>query len=156
MPAYGGGQQVTSRIINNLAVNYRTGPEGLGHGTEATLYYGAKYVTGRFAADVYDGYIDATGFELRHDLGTRLDIGVQGSVQHAWSRGIWAWSGGPSAGVSPAANVWLSAGYNLSGYRDRDFEDDRYTRQGPYLTMRLKFDQTSLRGATRALIGGRR
>jgi uncharacterized repeat protein (TIGR01451 family) len=156
VPAYGGGDQVTSRIINNLAVNYRTGPEGLGHGTEATLYYGAKYVAGRFADDTYDGYIDVTGFELRQDVGTRFDIGVSGSVQHAWERGAWSWSGGPSVGVSPAQNTWISAGYNLSGYRDRDFEDDRYTRQGPYVTMRLKFDQTTIGGATRALFGGRR
>ena len=156
VPAYGGGDQVTSRIINNLAVNYRTGPEGLGHGTEATLYYGAKYVAGRFADDTYDGYIDVTGFELRQDIGTRFDIGVSGSVQHAWQRGAWSWSGGPSVGVSPAQNTWISAGYNVSGYRDRDFEDDRYTRQGPYVTMRLKFDQASISGATRALFGGRR
>ncbi|MGA1798299.1 hypothetical protein VH567_05910 [Sphingomonas sp. 4RDLI-65] len=160
VPAYGGGDQVTTRAINNLAVNYRTGPEGLGHGTEATLYYGAKYVAGRFADDTYDGYIDVTGFELRQDIGTRIDVGVSGSVQHAWSRGAWSWSGGPSVGVSPAQNMWLTAGYNVSGYRDRDFEDDRYTRQGPYVTMRLKFDQTTigstLGSATRALFGGRR
>ncbi|KQO08423.1 hypothetical protein ASF09_09685 [Sphingomonas sp. Leaf242] len=156
VPAYGAGDQVTSRIINNLAVNYRTGPEGLGHGTEATVYYGAKYVAGRFADDTYDGYIDVTGFELRQDIGTRFDIGVSGSVQHAWSRGAWSWSGGPSVGVSPARNTWITAGYNISGYRDRDFEDDRYTRQGPYVTMRLKFDQATIGGATRALFGGRR
>ena len=155
VPAHGGGDQVTSRIINNLAVNYRTGPEGLGHGTEATLYYGAKYVAGRFADDTYDGYIDVTGFELRQDVGTRYDIGVSGSAQHAWSRGAWSWSGGPSVGVSPAQNTWITARYNVSGYRDRDFEDDRYTRQGPYVTMRLKFDQATIGGATRALFGGR-
>ncbi|RZL96875.1 MAG: hypothetical protein EOP68_26505 [Sphingomonas sp.] len=153
VPAYGAGDQVTSRIINNLALSYRTGPEGAGHGFEATVYYGAKYVAGRFADDRYDGYIDVTGFELRRDLGSRFDIGVQGSAQHGWSRGVVAWSGGPSAGVSPAANVWISAGYNIAGYRDRDFEDDRYTRQGPYLTTRLKFDRTTLDNATRALFG---
>lgn len=156
VPAYGAGDQVTTRAINNLAVNYRTGPEGLGHGFEGTVYYGAKYVAGRFADDTYDGYIDVTGFELRQDIGTRFDIGVQGSVQHAWERGVWSWSGGPSAGVSPATNVWLTAGYNIAGYRDRDFEDDRYTRAGPYVTMRLKFDQATLGGATRALFGGGR
>jgi len=149
VPAYGAGMQVTSRVINNLAVNYRTGAEGLGHGVEATAYYGAKYVDGRFADDRYDGFIDVTGFDLRADLGRRLDIGVQGSVQHAWDRGVWSWSGGPSVGVAPVANVWISAGYNIAGYRDRDFEADRYTRQGPYLTMRLKFDQRSVRAATR-------
>ncbi len=153
VPAYGAGDQVTTRVINNLALNYRSGPEGLGHGFEGTLYYGAKYVAGRYADDRFDGFIDVAGFDLRQDVGTRFDIGVTGSVQHAWDRGVWSWSGGPSVGISPAANLWISAGYNLAGYRDRDFEDDRYTRQGPYVTMRLKFDQLSLGGATRALFG---
>lgn len=156
VPAYGAGTQVTTRAINNLALNYRTGPEGAGHGFEGTVYYGAKYVKGRFADDTFDGFIDVTGFELRRDLGRRLDVGVQGSVQHAWNTGTWSWSGGPSVGLSPAKNLWVSAGYNIAGYRDRDFEDDRYTRSGPYVTMRLKFDQTTIRSATRTLFGGRR
>lgn len=154
VPAYGTNEQVTSRAVNNLAVNYRTGPEGAGHGTEATLYYGAKYVRGRFADDVYTGFVDVTGFELRQDVGRRFDVGVQGSVQHAWSgRGAWAWSGGPSVGLSPGGNTWVTVGYNVAGYRDRDFEADRYTRSGPYVTMRLKFDQLSLGAAARAFTG---
>lgn len=162
VPAYsngigsGVGNQVTSRIINNLAVNYRTGPEGLGHGFEATVYYGAKYVRGRFADDVFDGYIDVTGFELRRDLTAKFDIGLQGSVQHAWNSGAVSFSGGPSAGFAPANNLWISVGYNIAGYRDRDFETDRYTRSGPYLTARMKFDQRSIGGAVRNLFGGRR
>ena len=66
-----------------------------------------------------------------------------------------AFSGGPSLGISPAHNVWVTAGYNVSGYRDRDFSDDRYTRAGPYLTVRLKFDQLTLGKAGRAILGGR-
>ena len=153
IPARTGGDQVTTRIVNNLALNYRTGPEGAGHGTEATVYYGAKYVRGRFAGDVYAGYIDVAGFELRQDLGKGFDIGVQGSVSHAWQRGAWAWSAGPAVGVSPGGNVWISAGYNVAGYRDRDFEADRYTRKGPYVTMRVKFDQQSLGALGRRMIG---
>jgi hypothetical protein len=79
---------------------------------------------------------------------------VQGSVQHAWGRGSVAFSGGPSAGVSPAQNVWISVGYNITGYRDRDFEADRYTRSGAYVTARLKFDQWSLGRAGRTIFGG--
>jgi uncharacterized repeat protein (TIGR01451 family) len=154
VPAYAGLGQATTRAINNVALNYRSGPEGAGHGTEAALYYGAKYVRGRYADDLYAGFIDVAGFELRQDVGQRLDVGVQGSVQHAWSgRGAWAWSGGPSLGASPAGNVWITAGYNVAGYRDRDFAADRYTRKGPYLTMRVKFDQTGLGAAARDLFG---
>ncbi|WP_375396917.1 hypothetical protein [uncultured Sphingomonas sp.] len=154
--AYGNGFQATLRVINNLAINYRTGGEGDGHGFQATVYYGAKWVRGSFGPDDYQGYVDAVGFELRKDVGRRFDLGVQGTVQHAWSRGAFAFSVGPSVGTAPAKNLWLTAGYNVSGYRDRDFDDDRYTRAGPYVTLRLKFDQLSLGGATRAIFGGGR
>jgi uncharacterized repeat protein (TIGR01451 family) len=143
--------QTSDRIVNNLALNYRTGPEGAGHGLEATLHHGIRYIRGRFTGDTYTGLIDVTGFELRHDIGHRFDIGVQASVQHSWSgRGAWAWSGGPSLGVSPAGNLWLTAGYNIAGYRDRDAGADRYTRKGPYVTMRIKVDQDGARAAVAA------
>ncbi|WP_267378151.1 MULTISPECIES: hypothetical protein [unclassified Sphingomonas] len=151
--AGGVGDQVTTRAINNLAIDYRSGAEGARHALEVTVYYGAKYIAGRFADDAYTGFVDVTGFELRRDIGRRFDLGVAGSVQHGWSAGAFSFSGGPSAGVSPAPNVWISAGYNVAGYRDRDFEADRYTRAGPYVTMRLKFDQASLGHAARALTG---
>lgn len=156
VPASGVRDQVTTRAINNLAVNYRAGAEGQGHGVEGSIYYGSKYVVGRYGEDEYTGYVDVTGFELRADLGPRLDLGIQGSVQHAWERGVWSWSVGPSAGISPAADLWVSAGYNLAGYRDRDFEDDRYAREGPYVTMRMKFDQAGIAAAGRRLIGAGR
>ncbi|MFV0622444.1 DUF11 domain-containing protein [Sphingomonas sp. ac-8] len=155
VPAYGGGDQTTSRILNNLALNYRSGAEGGGHGFEGTLYYGAKYVRGRFADDVYDGFIDVVGFELRQDLSARVDLGLQGSVQHAWERKVVAFSAGPTVGVSPADNLWLTVGYNVTGYRDPDFEADRYTRSGPFVTLRMKFDRDTIAGAGRALLGRR-
>ncbi len=155
VPAFGGGYQATLRAINNLALNYRTGPEGVGHGTEATVYYGAKWVKGSYGADDYTGYIHVVGFDVRRDLGRRFDVGLQGSVQHAWDRGSVAFSGGPTIGASPSKNLWITAGYNVQGYRDRDFEADRYTRSGPFVTLRLKVDQTTLGRMGRPLWGGR-
>ena len=153
--ATGTAGELTTRLVNNIAVDWRTGPEGLAHGFEGSIYYGAKYIRGRFADDRYDGFVDVWGLDLRRDLGRRFDIGVQGSVQHAWSAGAAAWSGGPSVGASPGGGLWVSAGYNLAGYRDRDFEADRYTRAGPYVTVRFKFDQHLVGAATRALFGAR-
>lgn len=154
VPAFAAGGQQSTRAVNNLAVNYRTGNEGDRHTLEASVYYGAKYVSGRFADEKYDGFIDVIGLEVRQDIGRRFDVGVNGSMQHSWSSHTKAFSAGPTLGFSPGNNVWLVAGYNVSGYRDRDFEDARYTRQGPYLTLRLKFDQLSLGQAARG-IGGR-
>ncbi|KRB86486.1 hypothetical protein ASE00_07245 [Sphingomonas sp. Root710] len=145
-----GADALSTRIIDNLAVNWRDGREGEDHRWEASLYYGVKYVRGRFDDDKFDGLIDVTGFDLRRDIGRRIDIGISGSVQHAWTEKAVAFSIGPSVGVSPADNLWISLGYNMKGFHDRDFEDNRYLRQGPYVTMRLKFDQQSM-----AALGGK-
>ena len=142
--AGGGAFQATLRTINNAALNYRSGAEGEGHGTELTLYHGIKWVRGSFGADDYTGLTQVVGVELRRDLGRRFDLGVQGSVQHGISSHTMAFSAGPNVGVSPARDLWISAGYNVSGYRDRDFGQDRYTRRGPYVTLRLKFDRDSV------------
>ncbi len=146
-----GNGQGTLRAINNISINYRTGAEGVGHGFEATVYHGAKWVRGSYGADDYAGFIHVAGVELRNDLGSHFDIGMQASAQHAWSGQAVAFSGGPSIGVSPGRNMWISVGYNIAGYRDRDFEDDRYTRSGVYVTMRMKFD----RGSIGNLLGAR-
>ncbi|MBB4858902.1 hypothetical protein HNO88_002228 [Novosphingobium chloroacetimidivorans] len=148
-----GGGQISTRLVNNLAVNYRTGAEGDGHGWEASFYHGAKYVIGRFGDDGYTGFIDVIGFDLRRDLGPRFDIGIQASRQHSWSSHATSYSLGPSLGFSPGNGVWMSAGYNLRGFHDRDFAEARYTRQGPFVTMRMKFDQLSLSAAARQIMG---
>jgi uncharacterized repeat protein (TIGR01451 family) len=153
VPTFAQGDQSTLRAVNNLSISYRTGSEGVAHGLEANLYYGTKYVRGRYAEEKVDGIIDVAGFEIRKDLRHNFDIGVNASVQHAWKDGSASFSAGPSLGFSPGGNAWISAGYNVSGYRDRDFEDARYTRQGPYLTVRVRLDK-GLIGSAARLFGG--
>lgn len=152
---FGAGAQDSFRAIGNVALTYRSDLERSRQGWDATVYYGAKWVDGSFGADDYAGYTDAIGFDVRRALGRRVDAGVQGSVQHNWSRGTIAYAGGPVVGFSPAGDVWLTAGYNLSGYRDRDFSEDRYTRAGPFVTLRMKFDQGDIGAAARRMAGGR-
>jgi hypothetical protein len=141
----GGGAQATTRAIENLSLDYRSRPDGRGAGVEISLYYGLKYVRGRYGDDIATGLVDAVAVELRRSLGHRLDIGIAVSAEHGWSDHVLAWSGGPSLGVSPAGDLWFSAGYNLAGYRDRDLAGDRYTHAGPYVTLRVKFDAQRLR-----------
>jgi len=139
VPTFATGAQTTLRAINNLAINYRGGNEGEAHRVEATLYYGAKYVRGRYADERVDGFIDAVGLEVRRDIRANLDLGVQAGAQHSWSDGTLAFVAGPTVGIAAARDVWISAGYNVAGYRDRDYAEARYTRQGPYLTLRARF-----------------
>lgn len=48
--------------------------------------------------------------------------------------------------MTPFENANLALEYNVAGFRDRDFVDNRFTRDGVYATFRLKFDHATLRG----------
>ena len=52
----------------------------------------------------------------------------------------------PSIGYKPNKDIWVSVGWNLDGFKDDDFEAAEYSRDGPYIKMRVKFDEDSLRG----------
>ena len=113
MPTFAQGDDTTTRIINNVAVNWRSDTANAGHGWEANVYYGAKYVRGRYSDDVYDGFIDVIGAEIRKDISSHVDVGVSGSMQHAWTDHALSFSGGPSVGLSPGKDIWLTVGYNV-------------------------------------------
>ncbi|MFZ5561378.1 MAG: OmpA family protein [Pseudomonadota bacterium] len=147
------------RLINNFALN-RVSREWQADDRQGnlfrryernqwSLYYGAKYVLDSFDGAEYDGYTDLLGLEVRHDLRTWLDLGLQASSLNSWSRQAHAYSFGPQVGVAPVANGWITLGWNLRGFRDNDFDAARYTAEGPYLQLRFKFDQhTRLRDFT--------
>lgn len=145
----------TRRIINNLAVN-RVSREWDQKDREGnlfrryernqwSLYYGAKYAQDTFDGDDYSGFTDLMGLEVRHDIRSWLDVGLQASALNSWTTGSHAYSFGPTIGASPVTNGWITLGYNFRGFTDRDFDAARYTGQGPYLQLRFKFDQNSFR-----------
>lgn len=39
-------------------------------------------------------------------------------------------------------NLWLSAGYNFFGFKDKDLAGADYTDRGVYVRMRYKFDES--------------
>ena len=49
--------------------------------------------------------------------------------------------------ISSADNMWISFGYNWDGFEDNDFTAAGYTADGPYIKLRFKFDQHSVRSA---------
>ena len=140
------GNARSRRMVNALSINYSPNG-GMGEWldrSEVSLFWGARYVADRFGADDIDGLSNVAGADLRFDLSDTLDIGFAGTVRHGLGARAIAYSGGPSIGFSPVENGWLTVGWNVKGFEDRDFEEARYTRTGPYLTMRFKFDQLSL------------
>jgi hypothetical protein len=101
----------------------------------------------RIEGEVHEGYTDQGSLEVRYDLSPGWDLGLRGSLLHVWNAGQLSFSGGPSVGYSPATNVWLGVGFNVSGYEDRDLSASSHTAYGPWVRMRFKFDQESVREA---------
>lgn len=151
----GNGDLRSARFINNFVLNYASDAwEGEGEGgtgmldlnqrSQFSLFYGSKYVLDSFNGDEYSGYTDLLGAEFRFDVSPRIDVGLRASVLHSWSRNTFAWAFGPNVGFSPFANAWVTVGYNVRGFNDRDFESSHYTAKGAYLMLRIKFDQRTL------------
>ncbi len=108
------------------------------------------WTTGRYALKWVDE--DSSGLRSRlltqllsgrvtYDLGDRWDLGLMtGLLVGDGLRSVEYGLGG-EVGYQLATNLWLSAGYNLLGFEDQDLQGSDTTRQGPYLRIRLKFDE---------------
>ncbi len=135
-----------TKIVNNLAIN-----QMISDRLQATANYGVKHVSAEIAGQRLKSWNHLLGGEARFDVTERIDIGLRGSMLKSPGTNTLQYSYGPSVGISPAKNIWLSAGYNVQGFKDDDFEAAEYSRKGVYLQMRIKFDQDTARGLLRRI-----
>jgi hypothetical protein len=133
------GLSSVHKLVNNLTVNYLASPL-----TQWSFQYGAKYVFDRIGGTDYNGYTDLLGFEVRHDLSAKWDLGASSAALRSWSGGTTRYSLGYSIGYQLALNAWVAAGYNVLGFNDRDFGAADYHARGFYLSIRAKVDQDTL------------
>ncbi|MQR02414.1 hypothetical protein [Glaciimonas soli] len=108
------------------------------------------WLDGRAAAkwenDLYSGGHDKYSAYLlsgrvTYDISKRWDIGVLGSVMYSPQGASKQYAFGPEVGYQLQDNLWLSAGWNVRGFNDRDLTGSDYTNQGVYLRIRFKFDE---------------
>jgi hypothetical protein len=119
------------------------------------------WTTGRIAAKAtndrtlpigqqrYSAYL--LGGRIVYDITENWDLSVlaaytfspQGSTRQS-ARGV-------EAGYLLKQNLWLSAGYNQTGFSDRDLSGADYTARGIYLRLRFKFDETVFSGNSPAV-----
>lgn len=103
--------------------------------------YAVKYLKADFNNLESSGITQLTSGRAMYDINERWDAGVNAGL--LWSN---ASSGrrlllGAEVGYLLAANLWVSGGYNFSGYKDKDLVDSETTTQGPYVRFRFKFDE---------------
>lgn len=90
-----------------------------------------------------------------YDFTEKWDVGVMGSVLYSPQGSTKQWASGLELGYQLKQNLWASAGFNWTGFTDRDLSGADYTSQGFYVRMRFKFDENLFSGnkpeANRAL-----
>ncbi|MEM7077416.1 MAG: hypothetical protein AAF513_02195 [Pseudomonadota bacterium] len=124
------------KLVNNLALNYK--PAGR---HQLALHLGIKYVIDHIDDAEYSALTALYGVEYRYDLARRWDIGLHGSARHSVDADVLRYSAGVSLGRSLFDNMWLSLGYNVTGFDDDDFVGARYTSRGPYFKMRMRLEK---------------
>ena len=113
-----------------------------------------RHELGFFAAvrrnlDRFEGY-DLAGTTLLGGVDAslvvapRVELGVSATVRRNLSDRTTRFAVGPQLRISPAKDMQIAVGYNLGGFRDPDFAAARTTQQGPFVTLKVKFDETLL------------
>ena len=114
------------------------------------------WVTGRVAGkwqhDVFEGGVPSSfraqllSGRLAYDLTEKWDVNLLAAAQfgtHAARQTAY----GAEVGYLLRQNLWLSAGFNVSGFSgDADLAGYEYTRRGAYLRLRFKFDENLFKG----------
>ena len=76
-----------------------------------------------------------------YDLTPKWDIGVATSTLYSLSLASRQYGMGMETGYQIMPNVWLSVGYNLTGFKNDDLAGESVTRRGSFIRMRFKFDE---------------
>jgi hypothetical protein len=128
------------KIVNNLNLNYLYDRRN-----QVAVHHGIKYANVTIEGKDYNGITQVLGAEYRHDINARWDAGIHGSILHSTNSNVYRYSAGPSVGMNLFRNVWLSVGYNFTGFEDDDFSSADYTAKGPYAKFRFKFGTQTVR-----------
>jgi murein tripeptide amidase MpaA len=84
-----------------------------------------------------------------YDVTENWDLGLMAAAQFG-QRGARQTAYGVEAGYLLRQNLWLSAGFNATGFAgDADLAGYEYTRSGAYLRLRFKFDENLFKSGDR-------
>ena len=123
----------------SLAVNYQTdGPVRV-----------SGFYAGKIADETSSGIKSSTaahmvGGRLVWELSQRWDVGLTGARFFGSAGQGDQYTLGMEFGYMLWRDLWLSAGYNVVGFDDRDFSLENYTARGPYVRIRFKFGTDEL------------
>ena len=141
------GDANSRRVIGALSANWS--PKGAVDGQRVARHELGLFAAVRHNFDRYQGFDLAGttligGIDARLGLGEHVEIGGSATVRRNLSDRTTSFAFGPQIGISPTKDVLLTVGYNISGFRDRDFSAARSTDKGLFATLRMKLDTDTL------------
>lgn len=129
------------KLVNHFKLNYE-----FDRRTQFAAQYSAKLVLDRVDGRDYSSAGNLFGLEARHDLSDKWDVALHLRARHLAGGGS---ALQPNYGVALGRrlydNLWLSVGYNFAGFYDSEFSASEYTAHGPYLRLRAKLDQVTVK-----------
>ena len=142
------GDAKSQRFIGSLSTNWSPkgfdeDDGGLFQRTEIGLFLGGRYSVDQIDDFDLKGFTAMAGLDARIGIGDSFEIGGRATVRANLKDDVTSFAFGPEIGFSPRKDVLVSVGYNIEGFRDRDFSAARSTDKGVYATVRMKFDADS-------------
>jgi hypothetical protein len=92
----------------------------------------------------YSAYL--LGGRAVYDITENWDVGVMAAYMFSPSGSAKQKALGVEAGYLVRQNLWLSAGYNVTGFNDKELTGTDYTNKGFYIRLRFKFDENLFAG----------
>jgi hypothetical protein len=92
----------------------------------------------------YSAYL--LGARVVYDITENWDVGAMASYMWSPTGSALQKAIGVEVGYLVRQNLWLSAGYNLTGFSDRELSGSDYTNKGFYIRLRFKFDENLFTG----------
>jgi len=108
-------------------------------------------VTGKYAGKLvtdagFTSYTDLTAVRLIYDLTDQWDVGGEYRILTSHATHSSYQGGALEIGYRVIKNLWVSAGYSFDKF-DADLSGDAYQGKGPYLKLRIKFDENIFSGS---------
>lgn len=130
----------TRKLINHFKAN-----QMLTDRMQLAYQVSLKYVVDTINGQKYDTVGGIFGIETRYNFRKNWDASFHARTRHTFDEQVLGSNVGVSIGHSVIRNIWVSVGYNFTGFHDEDFSTGDYTAQGPFVRFRANLDQTVVR-----------
>lgn len=111
-------------------------------------HYAGKWLDERYTGTGSKYAAHLLGARSTYDVTEKWDVGLIGNTLLSQVGKSRQYGVGLETGYRVKSNLWLSLGFNFSGFSDKDLVDTDYTNKGVFVRLRFKFDEKIFSGSS--------